>query len=50
MACGYVNAGSGDTPYVGTLTPTAFTVTGMGGTPERTSAVQAECQARRIYI
>ncbi len=48
--CGYVNPGSGDTPFIGTLTGGAFTVTDLGGTTERTIAVQHACHARGIYV
>lgn len=49
-ACGYFNTGGSDTPYIGTLAGTVFTVTDMGGTQERTIAVQQACQSHRIYI
>jgi len=48
--CGYVNTGGSDAPYIGMLAGGAFTVTDLGGPPERTIAVQQACQARRIYI
>jgi len=48
--CGYVNTGASDAPYIGMLAGGAFTVTDLGGPPERTIAVQQACQARRIYI
>lgn len=48
--CGYVNTGGNDAPYIGMLAGGAFTVTDLGGPPERTIAVQKACQARRIYI
>jgi hypothetical protein len=48
--CGYVNPGAGDTPFVGTLIEGGFIVTDLGGTPERTIAVQKDCHGRGIYI
>jgi len=48
--CGYVNTGGSDAPYIGMLAGGTFTVTDLGGPPERTIAVQQACQARRIYI
>lgn len=48
--CGYFNPGAGDTPFVGTLSEGAFVVTDVGGTPERTSAVQKACHGSGIYI
>jgi hypothetical protein len=48
--CGYFNPGSGDTPFVGTLSEGAFIVTDVGGTPERTIAVQKACHGVGIYI
>lgn len=49
-ACGYVNLGTGDKPYIGTLAGGAFTVTGMGGATADTIAVQQRCQSSRVYI
>lgn len=49
-ACGYVNLGAGDKPYIGTLAGGAFTVTGMGGATADTIAVQQRCQSSRVYI
>ena len=49
-ACGYVNAGSGDTPYVGTLTGGAFTMTRKGGTAEETIATHTACGQKGIHI
>lgn len=48
--CGYFNPGSGDTPFVGTLSEGAFVVTDVGGAPERTIAVQKACHGSGIYI
>lgn len=48
--CGYFNPGSGDTPFVGTLSEGAFIVTDVGGTPERTIATQKACHGVGIYI
>ena len=48
--CGYVNPGAGDTPFVGTLVEGGFIVTDLGGTAERTIAVQQACHGRGIYI
>jgi hypothetical protein len=48
--CGYFNPGAGDTPFVGTLSEGAFIVTDVGGSPERTSAVQKSCHGSGIYI
>lgn len=48
--CGYFNPGSGDTPFAGTLSEGAFIVTDVGGTPERTIAVQKACHGAGIYI
>lgn len=48
--CGYFNPGSGDTPFVGTLSEGAFIVTDVGGQPERTIAVQKACHGSGIYI
>ena len=48
--CGYFNPGSGDTPFVGTLSEGAFMVTDVGGTPERTIATQKACHGVGIYI
>lgn len=48
--CGYFNPGTGDTPFVGTLSEGAFIVTDVGGTPERTIAVQKACHGSGIYI
>lgn len=48
--CGYFNAGSGDTPFVGTLGAGTFSVSDLGGTSERTIAVQSACHGRGIYI
>ena len=48
--CGYVNPGTGDTPFVGSLTGGTFTVIDLGGPTERTIAVQKACHGRGIYI
>jgi len=48
--CGYFNPGSGDTPFVGTLSSGAFIVTDVGGAPERTIATQKACHGAGIYI
>jgi len=50
VVCGYVNPGSGDTPFVGMLSGSAFTVSDIGGPTERTVAVQKACHGRGIYI
>lgn len=48
--CGYFNPGSGDTPFVGTLSEGAFIVSDIGGPTERTIAVQKACHGSGIYI
>ncbi len=48
--CGYFNAGSGDTPFIGTLGGGSFTVSNLGGTAEQTIAVQSACHGRGIYV
>jgi hypothetical protein len=48
--CGYFNPGSGDTPFVGTLSEGAFIVSDVGGPTERTVAVQKACHGVGIYI
>jgi hypothetical protein len=48
--CGYVNQGTGDTPFVGSLSGQAFTVSDIGGPKERTIAVQQACHGRGIYL
>jgi hypothetical protein len=50
VVCGYVNPGTGDTPFVGQLSGQTFTVTDVGGPTERTIAVQQACHGRGIYI
>jgi len=50
MVCGYFNPGSGDTPFVGTLSDGAFVVSDIGGAPERTIAVQKACHGAGVYI
>ncbi len=50
MVCGYVNPGSGDTPFVGTLVEGGFIVSDLGGPAERTMAVQNTCHGRGIYL
>lgn len=50
MVCGYVNAGSGDTPFVGSLGGGSFSVSDIGGPTERTIAVQQTCHGRGIYL
>lgn len=47
--CGYVNPGTGDAPFIGMLGSDGFTVADVGGTTERTLAVQHACHARGIY-
>ena len=49
-ACGYVNSGSGDTPYIGTLTGGVFTMTRKGGTAEETIATHTACGQKGIHI
>lgn len=49
-ACGYVDAGNGDKPYIGILTSAGFTVTGMGGADADTIVVQAACSRLGIHI
>jgi hypothetical protein len=49
-ACGYVNTGTGDKPYIGTMVSPGFTVSGYGGTREEIIAVQASCSQHRIHI
>jgi hypothetical protein len=49
-ACGYVNTGSGDKPYIGTLAGGAFTMTGKGGTTEETIATQSACSRKGVHI
>jgi hypothetical protein len=48
--CGYFNPGTGDTPFVGTLSEGAFIVSDVGGPTERTVAVQKACHGSGIYI
>ena len=50
MVCGYVNPGTGDTPFVGTLSEGTFIVSDVGGPTDRTIAVQKACHGRGIYI
>ena len=49
-ACGYVNTGSGDTPYIGSFSGGAFTMTRKGGTAEETIATQTACGQKSIHI
>lgn len=49
-ACGYVNTGSGDKPYVGTLSAAGFTMTGKGGTVDETIATQTACSNKGVHI
>jgi len=49
-ACGYVNAGTGDKPYVGILGDGGYTVTALGGTREEVIAIQSECGRKGINI
>jgi hypothetical protein len=49
-ACGYVNTGSGDKPYIGTLADAGFTMTGKGGTAEETIATQTACSNKGVHI
>jgi hypothetical protein len=49
-ACGYVNTGSGDKPYIGTLSDAGFTMTGKGGTTEETIATQTACGHKGVHI
>lgn len=48
--CGYVNPGSGDTPFIGMLSGGTFSLSDIGGPTERTIAVQHACHGRGIYI
>ena len=48
--CGYFNAGSGDKPYIGTLSDAGFAVTGKGGTDAETIATHTACGRRGIHI
>lgn len=50
FVCGYIDTGSGDTPFVGTLERGSFTVSGMGGAREQTIEVQKSCQSRGILL
>jgi hypothetical protein len=49
-ACGYVDTGGGDKPYVGTLAGGAFTMTRKGGTAEETIATHTACGHKGIHI
>jgi hypothetical protein len=49
-ACGYVNTGSGDKPYVGTLSDAGFAMTGKGGTDAETIATQTACSQKGVHI
>ena len=49
-ACGYVNTGGGDKPYIGTLSDTGFAMTGKGGTAEETIATQTACSNKGVHI
>ena len=49
-ACGFVNAGAGDKPYVGTLAGGSFAMTAMGGSEAETIAVNTACSQRGIHI
>jgi hypothetical protein len=48
--CGYVNALSGDKPYIGTLSGGAFTMARVGGTDAEIIAVHAACGKKGIHI
>jgi len=48
--CGYVNSGSGDTPFVGQMTRGGFALSDIGGPTDRTIAVQKACHGKGIYI
>lgn len=48
--CGYVNPGSGDTPFVGQMNHGGFALSDIGGPTERTIAVQKACHGKGIYI
>jgi hypothetical protein len=48
--CGYVNALSGDKPYIGTLADEAFTMARIGGTDEEIIAVHGQCGKKGIHI
>lgn len=48
--CGYVNSGSGDTPFVGQMNRGSFALSDIGGAAERTIAVQKSCHGAGIYI
>jgi hypothetical protein len=48
--CGYVNALSGDKPYIGTLAEGAFTMARVGGTNDEIIAVHGECGKKGIHI
>ncbi|MEW9808075.1 hypothetical protein [Mesorhizobium marinum] len=50
VVCGYVNPGTGDTPFYGHLSGQSFTLADIGGPTERTIAVQQACHGRGIYI
>ncbi len=49
-ACGYVDAGTGDEPYVGLLADGAFTVNALGGTQDEIIAIQSQCGKKGIHI
>lgn len=48
--CGYVNTGSGDKPYVGTLSGGAYTMTGHGASDAEIVSVQAACAQKGAHI
>ena len=48
--CGYVNTGSGDKPYVGTLSGGAFTMTGVGASDAEVISVQTACAQKGAHI
>jgi hypothetical protein len=48
--CGYVNKGSGDKPYIGTLAASVFTMASVGGTDPEIIAVHTACGHKGIHI
>ena len=48
--CGYVNAGAGDKPYVGTLSAAGFAVSAIAASNDEIIAVHASCGQKGIHI
>jgi hypothetical protein len=49
-ACGYVNTGSGDRPYIGVLGAAGFSVTSISSTKDEIIAVQGACSKKGVHI